>query len=148
MWATLNKLVYISKTDFNVLKLTYSHYVALSSIPALRCQWLQQGRAPSRISAPSCPQSWNCRRWRRQTHLSRMTRRTARTQQETSSQWVLRAVTRTVFDIVGPFTPSEFLWNWTSGNHQRILLWMQFWNKNTDWETWYRYDLMFVLRRL
>lgn len=52
---------------------------------SLCCQWSQRDQAPSHISVPSCPQSWNCRLWRRRTPLSRTTRRTARTQQETPS---------------------------------------------------------------
>lgn len=64
---------------------THSHLLCR---PFDCAQWSQRSPAPSRTWAPSCPQSWNCRLWRRQIRLSRMIRRTVTTLQATSSVWV------------------------------------------------------------
>lgn len=79
-------------------------------------QWSQRGRAASPIWAPSCPPSWNCRLWRRRTPPSRTTRRTARTQLETSSMWVFTAPACPLSDTEGLFTQdfSQHLEGWGS----------------------------------
>ncbi|CAK6971891.1 transcription initiation factor TFIID subunit 8 [Scomber scombrus] len=57
--------------------------------------------------SPSCPQSWNCRHWKKRTPLSRTSRQTTRTRQETTSLMIQELTKRTPYFLPAASFPPQ-----------------------------------------